>query len=282
MGEFEDTFVRMPSLVDTREDSQSQPFERPGMIIPRSLPSWLHHAGLWWQPNQEVVTGDGATSDSVSWIKLTITAVLVSWCFAAMAVAFSPPPDFGIFAQLVVFPAVGFAACWAFRQMLPRTSSVSTVAINRIIGAAVVCCIGVIAYIVLLNTGIGGFGGGRDGSFFRALFLVGLLIDWRCFISAYRYPRVGVLKTLTVMVVFILAMIISDANNETLVQTFLLILMAATLSVQILAPHGHAPLKNPASTLRTQPDFRDKNQSGEAPVTETRYDAESFSLKEEV
>jgi hypothetical protein len=277
-----DTFVPTPSLVDTREDSQSQPFERPGVIVPDSLPSWLHHAGLSWQPNQEVASGDAADAESVSWTKRATTAVLVSWCFAVMSAILSPPSDLGFLALLAVFPAAGFAACWAFRQMLPRVNSGRSFAMNRVVGAAVVCCIGVIIYFVLRPSGTGGFGRGRDGGFLSALLLGGLLIDWRCFISVHRYPRVGILKTLTVLFGFVLAMMIAEANGEQVIQTLLLMLMAATLSIQILAPHGHVRSEKASALERTEPHSNDQDLQSDTPLSDTRLDSESFLLKEEV
>ena len=75
-----DTFVNIASLVDTQEDSksdsQSQPFERPGLSVPDPdslpdwLPSWLNHLGLWWQRPEIEDSGE-----TVSYTHLTLPTI---------------------------------------------------------------------------------------------------------------------------------------------------------------------------------------------------------------
>ena len=279
----EDTFVRTPSLVDTREDSQSQPFERPGVIVPDSLPVWLHHAGLWWQPTSESSHEGLVGGDSVSYLKRAIMAILVSWCFALLATVNWPlEPLVGI----ILFPAVGFAASWAFLQMLPRDNSQRSKVVNRLVGAGVVGCIGVLVYLITFPINYAAQNFGPPDGFLLALMLGGLLIDWRCFISAHRYPRVGIIKTLTVFLSFILALALTATHGDRSVLTCLMMIMAATLSVQILAPHGRIgdKVRGELSSAHSnaEPLSKDEDLQSETPLSETRFEPESFSLKEEV
>ena len=264
----EDTFVKMPGLVDTREDSQSQPFERPA--LPSSLLGWLDHAGLCWQPP----SGELEVAESVSLRTRALTALLVSSFFAVLVLMIGPTA-WGILLVWFLFVSVpGFVACWAFLQMLPRANNIAWMIGNRLIGAAIVCGIG-ICFISVFNV----FGSPEEGTFF-ALMLGALIIDWRCFISTSRNPRVGILKTLVVLLVFFIPLG-EWASPHPNILLFMAMAAPATLIVQILAPHGRVRGEQTSERVGVgQREEQDLNS--EMPVHETRYDNESFMLKEEV
>jgi len=270
----EDTFVKMPSLVDTREDSQSQPFERPVSTLPSSLRGWLDHAGLWWQPPNEELE----VAESVSWPILALAAVLVSSCFTVLVGTMGDMAWSHLLAWFVFVSAPGFVACWAFLQMLPRSNSLGWMIGNRLIGAGIVCGIAVIIKSFEFSTGVGRI----DEEFLLVPILGSMLIDWRCFISTSRYPRVGILKTLVVLLVFFIAIMIwaAGAAPQEPVLMFLMIVAPATLIIQILAPHGRVRVEH--SPERVEVEQKAQEIKHEAPISETRFDNESFVLKEEV
>ena len=141
-----DTLVKTFSLGDTQEDSQSQPFERPA--LPSSLLGWLDHAGLCWQPP----SGELEVAESVSLRTRALTALLVSSFFTVLVLMIGPT-TWGILLVWFLFVSVpGFVACWAFLQMLPRANNIAWMIGNRLIGAAIVCGIGICFISCLLYT----------------------------------------------------------------------------------------------------------------------------------
>jgi len=90
------------------------------------------------------------------------------------------------------------------------------------------------------------------------------------------------MKTLMVLQCFLLTMGIFDAGSTNTVLLGLLLLMATTLSIQILAPHGRVRGQQPVVPVEAEQGVQDHEANHEAPVSETRLDDESFLLKEEI
>lgn len=284
-----DTFVNIASLVDTQEDSksdsQSQPFERPGLSVPDPdslpdwLPSWLNHLGLWWQRPEIEDSGEITAGESVSLLRRGITAMLISVLFAIFALLGGRINGDGAVLLVFLFPVVGMVACWGLLRTLPRSNSWGWIVGNRLIAAAVFS--GVLAFVYLCFASAR-LDRGFDESIVLVVLLVALLFDWRCFISTTRYPRVGIMKTLAVMLGFFLAMVIMDDGDPGSVLLSLSLIMAATLSIQILAPHGRVRLEESPERVGDEQGIQEHDVNNDAPVSETRLDNESFVLEEEI
>ena len=270
-----DTLVKTFSSSDTQEDSQSQPFQRPRVPLPDSLPDWLNHAGLWWQPPSDELE----VAESVSWPIRAIVAVSVGLCFTALVALMGSAAWSHLLVWFLLVSAPGFVACWALLQMLPRANSTGWIIGNRLIGAAVICGIGIVIAVV---SEVFGSRLGIDEEFFLVLIFAPVFIDWRCFISTNRYPRVSILKTLVVLLVFYIAIVIwaGGFTRQNTMQMFMAMAAPATLIIQILAPHGRVRVKR--SSKEVEADHEAQEIKDEVPVSETRLDKESFVLKEEI
>ena len=271
----DDTFIQTPSLIDTKEDSQSQPFERPGLAVPYSLPRWLDALGLWWQPAQ------GTLLDSERlplWWRVTV-AVSVCVCFAAFATVMNPLSPNGTIVLIALLSAIGFFACFSFLQCLPRENSVGWILANRVIGTAIVLGTATIACLFLPTTPMGEM---CDDDNFPALFWCSVFVDWRCFISISRYPRIGILKMIIPLAIFVYVMMWwphQPSQRETL--NGLLFIAAGALSIQILAPHGRiGPPQDKG--LKKKSSFKVPNQKEDPAISKTRFESDSFSLQEKV
>ena len=60
------------------------------------------------------------------------------------------------------------------------------------------------------------------------------------------------------------------------------LIMAATLSIQILAPHGRVRLEESPERVGDEQGIQEHDVNNDAPVSETRLDNESFVLEEEI
>ena len=237
-GIAEDTFAKNSSLVDTTEDSQSQPFERPGLSVPDSLTTWMEVAGLWWQPAEGALLKPERTTLS----HRVVVAVLVCVCFAVLASltslsanSMSPNGIFGFASSFtVLFSVTGIVVCFAFLQCLPRENTWNWILFNRIIATAIVTVATmIISYFVLplMKEPV-------DDDHLPALFFGSLLIDWRCFISISRYPRVGGIKSMVALTIFFFVLLPVYDDSPSQILLGLLFIAAGVLSIQILAPHG--------------------------------------------
>jgi len=63
------------------------------------------------------------------------------------------------------------------------------------------------------------------------------LIDWRCFISVDRYPRVGLTRTASVLALFLLPFLLDGWRGPQHLMFPSLMLTALVISIQLLAPH---------------------------------------------
>ena len=279
------------SLADTQEDSQSQPFARPRLVVPNfdslsdsipdSVPSWLtgwlNFFGLWWRPPETNESGSILAGDSVSLLRRGITAIVISLLFATFAFFGIPMHDYGTVMVFFLFPAMGMVGCWGLLLALPRDNSPKWILYNRLI--SVLFFYGLLEF-AYKGIPIGRLGAGMEHDVIPAVVLTGLLFDWRCFIATTRTPRVGVIKTLTVMLVFFLSLLVTDGGSPGSVMVGLLTIASVTLSIQILAPHGRIVSAQPS--VKDEQGIQEHDENNEAPLSETRLDDESFILKEEI
>jgi len=269
-----DTFVKMPSLIDTREDSQSQPFERPMLTLPSGLASWCQQACLYWRPSSEAIV----SSDPTSLPLRVLLAILVGWGFAFIGSL----RLFDLFSLTLLYPATGVIVGWLFLQLLPRESAGAWNIVSRLAGAIIVVVTGMGVASVLPQTQDVATLLRQSKKMIFVLFAAGLIIDWRCLIDVGRYPRVGLLKTFAVIAVFWLAMFAIQIHGGDASVFIVLSFVASTvLIVQILAPHG-------ATCKRREQPQQDENLQSNPQLpndrsdAETSYDNDSFVLKEEV
>jgi len=273
-GVTDDTFIKIPGLIDTKEDSQSQPFERPVPSAPDSLFSWLDTAGILWQPYQ----GELLKPEQLPLYRRVIVAVLIGFCFALLAAVVSNTSFFQLILLMILFPVTGMAFCLAFLQALPRSELRFWKIINRHIGAVIILGGGLLIYMFLV---VGGMDHLVEGNHLPMIILGSMLIDWRCFISISRYPRVGMAKTMTVLAVFGFMMLLIEPNRLDQAVFDLIIVAAVTLSIQILAPHGRT---NRPQHKGATPDRPSEIQSRAEDrfETETRFESDSILLKEKI
>ena len=66
--------------------------------------------------------------------------------------------------------------------------------------------------------------------------LLMVFIDFRCFISADRYPRVGIVRTAAVAAFFALTVFAAGDGSEEILPVLLALLTAVLISIQVLAP----------------------------------------------
>jgi len=268
-----DTLVKKFSLVDTKEDSQSQPFARPRLAVPNLdslsdsitssvpswLPGWLDFFGLWWQPPKVNDSGSILKGDPVSLLRRGITAVVVSLLFATFAFFGIRMHNYGTVMVFFLFPLLGMAACLGLLLALPRDNALKWILYNRLV--SVLFFYGLLEF-AFTGIPISRLGAGIESDAIPAVVITGLLFDWRCFIATTRIPRVGVIKTLTVMLVFFFLLAITGCGSPGSAMLGLLTIASVSLSIQIFAPHGR--IAGPQSNV------------------ETRLDNESFVLKEEI
>lgn len=277
-GNNDDTFIKVPGLVDTKENSpsqfNSQPFERPGLKVPQSLRDWLSLAGLWYQaPQGELMKSEGLTCKQRG-----IVAALVCLSFALFATTTNSFSWTSLIFLTAIFSFASLAFCVALLQLLPRKNSWGWSIVSRIIGAASVLGLGLLACLLLHASGMGRV---CDDDHLPALFFGSLIIDWRCFISIGRYPRVGIAKTLATLGVLFLAMMwfhVGVPEKFTFGLTFIAVV---TLTIQILAPHrrfGLAQSRPPLENQRSGIESR----AFESLETETRYESDSYLLMEKI
>lgn len=264
-----DTAIPVVSLVDTNKDSDSQPFERPG--IPKldgELLERLNQAGVWWRRPKKKLTGTDEISlgrrAAIAWGLCAVIVVLVSSATHQLTnqVVF----------MMVTLPMLGAALTWLFLQALPRSSKFAWTLCSRALSGVIVTFV--------LGIYMGGMlqVGRNPEAAMPAFFFAGLLADWRCFISADRYPRVGLARTLLVISVFyvLLSMVTHDSDGI-LVATATV--GAILISIQLFAPQYQ--LDESGGTGGPQAQTKDEQKPWAEWLTRAVTDAKS-KLEEKI
>ena len=226
-----------------KANSDSVPFSRPGFSFSlTSPPSWLSIPGLLWHPTGNQL----ASSDTVVLAWRVLVALIISCALVGLS-SISGANVHGEFLFLLPPLVVSLAAglTWAMRQFLPRSPKLAWTIVSRIVAALLVWVAGMAFALVWME-----FTNERNPPFIEeplVLFLLSMaVIDWRCFISADRYPRVGMVRTATVAAFFVVPFLLDGAGrNEELILPSLSVI-ATAISIQLLAPQHR--------TLTTQVD----------------------------
>lgn len=265
-----ETFLPVAQLVDTKEtpvDSDSIPFNRPGIYKPAL--GWLNNLGLYWQPTRNQL----ADGDAVPLVQRIAVAVFVNAILLLVTSLLLPigriQDTLFFLAPFLVALAGGLT--WAMLQVLPRSPKLGWTILSRW-AATVLVGIGV----VLFGLSLDAFD--QELPYFlddELLIFVPLLclIDWRCFISADRYPRVGVLRTACMAGIFMFPFLLLSWRVPEIHMLPLATLIAVVTSIQLLAPHHQeVTMKEGTDETNKQPS----EPSDEAPhgpeLTQTKTD----------
>ena len=101
--------------------------------------------------------------------------------------------------------------------------------------------------------------------------LLMVFIDFRCFISADRYPRVGIVRTAAVAAFFALTVFASGDGSEGILPVLLASLTAVVISIQVLAPQ-HQELVSHVNAGK-------KNKTNADHPTQAASDLEATNIK---
>lgn len=265
--ELEDTLLPESAFIDTKEHD-SLPFSRPG--VPVSAFHWLDTLGLWWRPTGLALE----KRDSCSW---AMRLLLVIGCCATLG-AFGTTQTgllgYVAFLLPLTLPVIAGIVVWAMLQFLPRTNEASWAIASRLLTVAIAAIVGVLfAGVIekLLHVHL------FDQDILLGLIFAGAFVDWRCFISADRYPRVGLLRTLVALAVTSVPAFLGGA--VWLFVSSLACVAAVVVSIQLLAPmHVRLTHDKPKSEPRPQSkDFPEEKSIGR-----TQADAKAIVVQEQV
>ena len=260
------------ALTETRDQTDSHPFERPGFAVPWGKGDLLQILGLKWKRSATVVQG----GDQTSLVWRVILAIMVSACFIT-PMGFLLRPTNPAFVLLILFsPILGAFICWAFLQTFPRSDTLPWSAAVRFIAPAITVPVVVVASTLMIQVNSSQW----DDLYIPILFVFSLPIDWRSFIAADRYPRVGILKTL-VAVGLLTGVSVFFAGPSTYTIVMAMLGAAVIVTIQILAPHVQAPKKKrtPGAPAVGQAIDLDDHIDG---LAETRKQTDSALLREEI
>jgi serine/threonine protein kinase len=223
-----DTAIPVVSLVDTKKETDSQPFERPG--IPKltdEVRTRLNQAGIWWLRPKTKLTG----TDSVGFGRRAFSAWLVCAVIVVLVSDATHIVPNGVAFLIATLPLIGMFLTWSFLQWLPRSSKFRWSIVSRILSTGILVLVaalygGVVSEFINLRF---------DEDWLTGIAFMGLLVEWRCFISVERYPRVGTLRTLfATTVFFVLASLTSRLEQETIAASAMI--CAVVVSIQLFAP----------------------------------------------
>ncbi|MDA8564324.1 serine/threonine protein kinase [Mariniblastus sp.] len=225
-----DTAIPVAALVDTSKEADSQPFERPGIPkVDGEFRRWLNQAGIWWLPPQKKLSGE----DPVSFSWRVFNAWLVCAVIVTLAVGVTHEVPRGVVFLIATLPMVGAVFAWLFLQTLPRSPQLRWMVVSSVMTTAMVMFVGGCYGAFYFQT----FSRNRlDEEMMVGLMCMGFLVEWRCFISADRYPRVGILKTLYATGVFyVIASMAAHSGGEEVAITSAMV-CAVVITIQLFAP----------------------------------------------
>ena len=284
-----ETIKALQWLVDTDDQTDSQPFERPGFAPPFGKNGLWQTLGLGWKRSNLIIN----SRDPINLFWRAMLSVIVSSCFVMFTFAFlnatvslaSSAKELPVSVSLslggLVFLALmvllwGAFICWAFLQTLPRSDQWQWSGISRFIGAVIVL------FVLMLGWAIANRVSGRrwDDIYIPVAFLFCLIVDWRCFISADRYPRVGILRTLVAVgLLTTLCMLMGAKSTYTI---FLLgVGTALIVTIQILAPHVRVSKKKQEAEDPKVGQVIDLDDQIDG-LAQTRGEPDSILLKEKI
>ena len=262
-------------------NSDSVPFSRPGFSFPlTSPPSWFSIPGLLWRPTGNQL----AKTDAAPLAWRVVVALVISSALIGLS-TLSGPTGQGelplLLPPLIVSLAAGLT--WAMRQFLPHSQALAWTIVSRIVAAFLVWLAGMAFALVWME-----FTNERDPSFLRepvVFFILSMVvIDWRCFISADRYPRVGMIRTATVAAFFVVPFMFDGPGRDSSFMALILpslSVVATAISIQLLAPQ-HRALTTQIATKKAKSNPETNNASFDPAISNTRADESEIDAVKEI
>jgi serine/threonine protein kinase len=270
-SQMEDTFLPENALVDTKEHD-SLPFSRPGVPVPTL--HWLETLGLWWRPTGLAL----AKQDSSSWVMRWLLVFGCSGILGAFGATQTGTPGYVVLLLFLALPVVASIITWAMLQFLPRTNEVPWAISSRLSTLVIVLIASILlANVIEMTLGARLF----KEEMLLGLLCAGALIDGRCFISADRYPRVGLWRTVMALVMFSAPACLADSlvgNRYELVAS-LGCVSAVVVSIQLLAPM-HVRLVNDQTNKGSRHGPKDVTKQADG--DQARSDIEVNVVQEQV
>ena len=258
--------------------SDSLPFSRPGFSVP--APNWLSQPGLLWRPTGNQL----ASSDSVPLFWRILVALLISSALVGLATFSIPTVPLNFLLTLPpLIVALAAALVWTMRQFLPRSTKLAWTIASRILAGSLIYVAGFAFAIVWIESDYE-----RNPAFLDeplVFFVMSMaLIDWRCFISADRYPRVGLTRTATIAAFFVIPYQWANDfhGNGSLILTALSV-VAIAISIQLIAPQHRALTMQTVDAKKTQFPPKPNDASADPALKNTRAgQPEIDAIKENV
>lgn len=272
-----DTFLPTAAMVDTKENkpsSDSIPFSRPGIAAPAL--GWLSALGLLWRP-----TGNRlASADMVPMAWRVSVSLLASAAMLALTAMLIPTDLSEILLLAPCLVALSAAITWAMLQFLPRSPEIGWTIASRLISNALTFGSAVLVLLFLTSLDYNIHVGYDEG--LAVLFaLVGLLIDWRCFISADRYPRVGLIRTTMATAIFSIPFLANGRGGPERIVLPVVLLTAVVGSIQLLAPHQQATDAEKSIRKKTKLAPEPNDDTIDPILENTRTDALEMQVNQE-
>ena len=273
-----DTAIPVAALVDTAKASDSQPFERPGLplhsLISGPLGVVLNDIGIWWRRSDAAFTGADSTSFGrrafIAWL---VCAVMLGLVFGLMD---NNSPASVLF-LITTLPMVGGVLTWAFLQVLPRSTKVFWTILSVVPAVAILMFVGGL-YGAFLS---GAMRMRFDDDFMIGFFWMGVLVDWRCYISTERYPRIGVLKTLYATGIFwVTALLAENGRVDRDIIIASVCVCAVVMTIQLFAPQYQIQMDAEPRKNVSQTPAQKKSLPWADWLTRAVTDVESKSEKE--
>ena len=219
-----DTFATPVALRDTHDEHDSMPFERPGTIDLNSL-------GLRWQRT----TTKPLAADSTWLVGRFLIAMFVCLSLISLGCVFDGNANWhaneAVPLSIVVLLFSSFA-CWFFLATMPRETGWLCSVQTRFIAAAIGTLLFLISGLAPPHL--------ESEEYFSVVFamiLVSVVMDFRCFLSADRYPRISLAKTLIAGSIAMVCTALIDQSYDRFVFAGA-IAVTSTIVIQLLAPHG--------------------------------------------
>lgn len=245
-----ETFVTPVALRDTHQD-ESLPFERPSG-------SDLSSVGLWWRPNQ---TGPLAKDSTSIGVRLLIAAAACLMLVPLGCMGDLKPWFWGdVFTLSLVCAAGSSIACWGYLAAMPHGSGLLNAILTRGIAVAPFIVIGILFDSMPPHMELNPY-----ISIVVGLMTAHAIMDYRCLLSADRYPRISMTKTGMAGGITMIATALYDEGEDHILFG-IAIACASSIVIQLVAPHRR-PINstgqavNPSDTVdQRSPNLLVKNQ----------------------
>ena len=269
------SFFNSSDTKEKKPGSDSLPFSRPGVSLPAL--GWLSVPGLYWRPTGKQL----ASSDTTPMAWRVITALIASAALVGLAVISTPIAEQDILIMPLIVVAMAAAISWTLRQFLPRSPELLWTIASRILAGILICFGGLILRMLVdefANLPNSRYLSTDDLAFY--LMPMAFVIDWRCFISADRYPRVGLIRTATAVGLFVFPFLQDSWQPEHIILPAILT-AAALISIQLLAPQHRVLTTQKRASKKTGPTPESNSASVDPALANTQADQPEIDVIKE-